>query len=55
MTQNLIGLSKEELSKELARIGKKPLQAKQLRQRNYDRGETEVEKIGNMTKEQRAK
>ena len=55
MTQNLIGLSKEELSKELARIGEKPFRAKQLWQWIYFRGETDFDKMSNLSKELRAK
>ena len=55
MTQNLIGLSKEELSKELARICEKPFRAKQLWQWIYFRGETDFDKMSNLSKELRAK
>ena len=55
MTQNLIGLSKEELSEELARIGEKPFRAKQLWQWIYFRGETDFDKMSNLSKDLRAK
>ena len=51
----LIGLSKEELSAEIARIGEKPFRAKQLWQWLYYRGETDFANMTNLSKDLRAK
>lgn len=53
--KELIGLSKEELSAELAAIGEKPFRAKQLWQWIYFRGETDFDKMSNLSKDLRAK
>ena len=51
----LIGLSKEELSAEIARIGEKPFRAKQLWQWLYYRGETDFANMTNLSIDLRAK
>ena len=51
----LIGLSKEELAQQIERIGEKPFRAKQLWQWIYFRGETDFEKMTNVSKELRPK
>lgn len=51
----LIGLSKEELAEQIERIGEKPFRAKQLWQWIYFRGETDFEKMTNLSKELRHK
>ncbi len=51
----LIGLSKEELTAQIARIGEKPFRAKQLWQWIYFRGETDFAKMSNLSKELRQK
>ena len=51
----LIGLSKQELADEVAKIGEKPFRAKQLWQWIYFRGETDFEKMTNLSKDLRAK
>ena len=53
--KELIGLSKEELAAELAQIGEKPFRAKQLWQWLYFRGETDFEKMTNLSKDLRSK
>lgn len=53
--KELIGLSKDELSAELAAIGEKPFRAKQLWQWIYFRGETDFDKMSNLSKDLRAK
>lgn len=55
MTKELIGLSKEELAAELALIGEKPFRAKQLWQWIYFRGETDFDKMSNLSKPLREK
>lgn len=55
MTKELIGLSKEELVSELEAIGEKPFRAKQLWQWIYFRGETDFDKMSNLSKDLRAK
>lgn len=55
MTKELIGLSKEELASELEAIGEKPFRAKQLWQWIYFRGETDFDKMSNLSKDLRAK
>lgn len=51
----LIGLSKEELKDALISIGEKPFRAKQLWQWLYFFGETDFEKMSNLSKELRKK
>ncbi|MBR1756515.1 MAG: 23S rRNA (adenine(2503)-C(2))-methyltransferase RlmN [Alphaproteobacteria bacterium] len=51
----LIGLSKDELQKALVDIGEKPFRAKQLWQWLYYFGETDFEKISNLSKVLRQK
>lgn len=51
----LIGLSKEELLAEIARIGEKPFRAKQLWQWLYYRGETDFANMTNLSIDLRAK
>jgi 23S rRNA (adenine2503-C2)-methyltransferase len=51
----LIGLSKDELQKALVDIGEKPFRAKQLWQWLYYFGETDFEKMSNLSKVLRAK
>lgn len=53
--KNLIGLSKEELAAELSALGEKPFRAKQLWQWIYFRGESDFDKISNLSKDLRAK
>ncbi len=53
--KNLIGLSKEELAKELADLGEKPFRAKQLWQWIYFRGESDFDNMSNLSKDLRAK
>ena len=53
--KELIGLSKEELSAEMAAVGEKPFRAKQLWQWIYFRGETDFDKMSNLSKDLRAK
>ena len=55
MLKDLIGLSKEELTEELCSIGEKPFRAKQLWQWIYFRGETDFDKMSNLSKDLRAK
>ncbi len=55
MMKNLIGLSKEELAAELERLGEKSFRAKQLWQWIYFRGESDFDKMSNLSKELRAK
>ena len=55
MTKELIGLSKEELTEELALIGEKPFRAKQLWQWIYFRGETNFDNMTNLSKDLREK
>ena len=51
----LIGLSKEELAKEIAEIGEKPFRAKQVWQWLYHHGVTDFEKMSNLSKDLRTK
>ena len=51
----LIGLSKEELSEAIIAIGEKPFRAKQLWQWLYYFGETDFNKMSNLSKDLRAK
>jgi len=51
----LIGLSKEELADCIAQIGEKPFRAKQLWQWIYFRGETDFDKMTNLSKDLRTK
>ena len=53
--KNLIGLSKEELAEEMAALGEKPFRAKQLWQWIYFRGESDFDKMSNLSKDLRAK
>ena len=53
--KELIGLSKEELAEELAKIGEKPFRTKQLWQWLYFHGETDFQKMSNLSKDLRAK
>ena len=53
--KELLGLSKEELSAEIAAIGEKPFRAKQLWQWIYFRGETDFAQMSNLSKDLRAK
>ena len=53
--KNLIGLSKEELAEEMAAFGEKPFRAKQLWQWIYFRGESDFDKMSNLSKDLRAK
>ncbi len=53
--KELIGLSKDELSAEIAAIGEKPFRAKQLWQWIYYRGETDFANMSNLSKDLRAK
>ncbi len=53
--KELIGLSKDELSAEIAAIGEKPFRAKQLWQWIYYRGETDFADMSNLSKDLRAK
>ena len=55
MTKELIGLSKEELLEEMSLIGEKPFRAKQLWQWIYFRGETDFDKMSNLSKSLREK
>ena len=55
MKKELIGLSKEELAAELESIGEKPFRAKQLWQWIYFRGETDFDKMSNLSKDLRSK
>ena len=55
MTKELIGLSKDELLEEIALIGEKPFRAKQLWQWIYFRGETDFDKMSNLSKSLREK
>ena len=55
MKKELIGLSKEELTEELALIGEKTFRAKQLWQWIYFRGETNFDNMSNLSKDLRAK
>lgn len=51
----LIGLSKEELAAEIIKIGEKPFRAKQLWQWIYLKGETDFDKMSNLSKDLREK
>lgn len=51
----LIGLSKDELAAEVAKIGEKPFRAKQLWQWIYLKGETDFDKMSNLSKDLRDK
>lgn len=51
----LIGLSRTELEAEIAKIGEKPFRAKQLWHWLYHQGETDFEKMSNLSKDFRAK
>lgn len=51
----LIGLSKEEIATEIAKLGEKPFRAKQLWQWLYYRGETDFDKMSNFSNDLRAK
>lgn len=51
----LIGLSKEEIAQEIAKIGEKPFRATQLWQWLYLKGVTDFDKMSNLSKELRAK
>lgn len=51
--KELIGLSKEELTAELVNIGEKAFRAKQLWQWIYFRGETDFDKMTNISKDLR--
>lgn len=51
----LTNLSKEELASEMLKIGEKPFRAKQLWQWIYFRGETNFDKMSNLSKELRDK
>jgi 23S rRNA (adenine2503-C2)-methyltransferase len=53
--KELIGLSKDELTAEMAAIGEKPFRSKQLWQWIYFRGETDFDKMSNLSKDLRAK
>ena len=53
--KNLIGLSKDELVAELEHLGEKPFRAKQLWQWIYFRGESDFDKMSNLSKDLRAK
>ena len=53
--KELIGLSKEELPAELVNIGEKAFRAKQLWQWIYFRGETDFDKMTNISKDLREK
>ena len=53
--KNLIGLSKEELAAELSALGEKPFRVKQLWQWIYFRGESDFDKMSNLSKDLRAK
>ena len=53
--KDLIGLSKEEIAQELANIGEKPFRTKQLWQWLYFHGETDFEKMSNLSKDLRKK
>ena len=55
MTKELIGLSKDELLEEMSLIGEKPFRAKQLWQWIYFRGETDFDKMSNLSKSLREK
>ena len=55
MTTELIGLSKDELAEQIALIGEKPFRAKQLWQWIYFRGETDFDKMTNLSKDLRQK
>lgn len=55
MTKELIGLSKDELAEQIALIGEKPFRAKQLWQWIYFRGETDFDKMTNLSKSLREK
>lgn len=51
----LIGLSKTEIQEKLIQMGEKPFRAKQLWQWLYFRGETDFEKMSNLSKDLRQK
>lgn len=51
----LIGLSKEEVNAEMLKIGEKPFRTKQLWQWLYHFGETDFDKMSNLSKELREK
>ena len=51
----LLGLSKEELAAEVAKLGEKPFRAKQLWQWIYNRGVGNFEEMSNLSKDFRAK
>ena len=55
MTKELIGLSKDELISEMEQIGEKSFRAKQLWQWIYFRGETDFDKMSNLSKDLRLK
>ena len=55
MTKELIGLSKDELTSEMELIGEKSFRAKQLWQWIYFRGETDFDKMSNLSKDLRLK
>ena len=55
MIKELIGLSKDELAEQIALIGEKPFRAKQLWQWIYFRGETDFDKMTNLSKSLREK
>jgi len=55
MMKNLIGLSKEELSAELAQLGEKPFRTKQLWHWLYHQGETDFSKMTTLAKPFQAK
>lgn len=55
MTKEIIGLSKEELLEEMSLIGEKPFRAKQIWQWIYFRGETDFDKMSNLSKSLREK
>ncbi len=55
MTKELIGLSKDELLEEMSLIGEKSFRAKQLWQWIYFRGETDFDKMSNLSKSLREK
>ena len=51
---NLIGLSRDALAAEMARIGEKPFRAKQLWHWMYNRGETDFAKMSSISKPMQA-
>ncbi|MEW5727512.1 MAG: 23S rRNA (adenine(2503)-C(2))-methyltransferase RlmN [Pseudomonadota bacterium] len=53
--KNLIGLSREELTAEMAAIGEKPFRAKQLWHWLYNRGETDFARMTSISKVMQAK